>query len=148
MAKRIGKLTAKIERKQDSLPRYAVIPKEIALVGGASTYMAEASVNGVSIGRRSIKPWGDRKRWFIEFTGPQMEAAGVDTGDEITLELKTAPAEPPELTAALKQRGLMDAWQAVTPSRRRLAAEQIFEAATETTRAKRVAAIVKALQKR
>lgn len=148
MAKRIGKLTTMIERKQESLPCFAIIPKDIALKGGESTYMAEASVNGVSIGRRSIKPWGDRKRWFIEFTRPQMETLGLDIGDEITLELKSTQAEPDELIDALRQRGLLDAWKTVTPSRRRLAAEQIFEAKSETTRAKRVAAIVKALQRR
>jgi hypothetical protein len=148
MAKRIGKLTTMIERKQENLPCFAIIPKDIALKGGESTYMAEASVNGVSIGRRSIRPWGDRKRWFIEFTGPQMDVLGLDVGDQIILELKGTQAEPDELTTALKKHGLEAAWKAVTPSRRRLAAEQIFEAKAETTRAKRVAAIVKALQKR
>jgi hypothetical protein len=95
------RLDCRIERKDPRLPRFLVVPT--ARVAGwqlSGPTVVEAVVNGVAIGRRSLKRW-DEDRWFVELAQPMCDRAAVDTGDRVALELRLASEEVPEQLAAL-----------------------------------------------
>jgi len=47
-----------IERKDPRLPRAVVIPTSVLVAWGLKgTTVTEATVNGIEIGRRTLKPW-------------------------------------------------------------------------------------------
>lgn len=77
---------------------------------------------------------------------------GVEIGQEVDVEiaLDEAPREvelPADLEAVLaKDAGLRSAWDALAPSKRKEHARSIGEAKKEETRAKRLAALVTALE--
>jgi hypothetical protein len=75
----------RIERKHAKLPRHVVIPAHIPQAWEMTgTMTVVGTLNGVDIGRRGLKSWGDRRLWFFELPGPPSRAAaGVDTGDVI-----------------------------------------------------------------
>ncbi|CAE6936108.1 unnamed protein product [Symbiodinium natans] len=55
--------------------------------------------------------------------------------------------EPPDLKAALKKTGLLDAWRRIAPSQRRGLLERLKQAVKPETRSKRIAEMVTAAQK-
>jgi len=75
---------------------------------------------------------------------------GVDIGDEVdaTIDLDTAEREvevPADLTAALDERGLRAAFDALTFSRRKELARGVTEAKRPETRERRIAAVLEEL---
>ncbi len=98
MAKRKGEQTslglmAKIQRKDPKLPRFIVVPSMLVKDWGITenvTIIGE--LNGVEMGRRSLKYW-DEERWFIQIPEPLCKKANVDTGDLVTVTMYLAPAE-------------------------------------------------------
>jgi hypothetical protein len=132
-------LEAVIERKAPNLPRFAVIPSRLVapwkLVG---TTALEGTLNGVSLGRRNVKPW-DAERWFIEIPETLCRQAGVDTGDTVRLVLSVAPEEMPgELTEVLEtDPEAMTRWWRMTASQQRMLREDVLAAKTAATRRKR-----------
>lgn len=83
-------LSGQIERKARHLPRFVVVPAQLLKgwqLGG--TTVVEAMMNGIAVGRRSLKRWDD-DRWFVELAQPMSERIGVDTGDPVTLSLRLA----------------------------------------------------------
>jgi hypothetical protein len=61
------RLTVMVERKaaHPELPRFAVVPAAaIAKWKLSGTTVVEGTINGAPMGRRTIKPW-DERRWFI-----------------------------------------------------------------------------------
>ena len=132
-------LEAVIERKKPELPRFIVIPSPLLaswkLLG---TTALEGTLNGVSLGRRSVKPW-DAERWFLEIPEPLCRQAGVDTGDTVRLVLSVAPEEMPgELTEILESDPeAMTRWWRMTASQQRMLREDVLAAKTAATRRKR-----------
>jgi hypothetical protein len=77
-------LSCQIERKAQRLPRFLVVPADLLegwKLGG--TTVVEAMINGIDVGRRSLKKWDD-DRWFVELAQSMCERVGVDTGDRVT----------------------------------------------------------------
>lgn len=137
-----------VERKDPGLPRYVIVPAEaVDAVGGrAGTVVALCAIGGAAPVRRSVKPWGDG-RWFLELTERQCRAAGIDTGDRVSLRLTPAPAMPEALSAALGRAGLTPAWEALPASERRGLAEAVFDARRPATAERRITAIVERLRR-
>lgn len=94
----VGVLT-KIQRKQPNLPRFVVIPSQLVAdwkLTGTTT--VEGTLNGIDMGRRSLKQW-DENRWFIELPEPLCKKARVDKGHSVTIVMSLALDEmPAELT--------------------------------------------------
>lgn len=75
-----------------------------------------------------------------------LDRIGVAPGERVELRLRPAPDDrvdtPPEVEAALRGTGLLPAWGALTPGRRRGLLHKISTARTDATREKRIAALV------
>lgn len=86
-------LMAKIERKDPKLPRFIVVPSALVNDWGITeNVIVTGELNGVDMGRRSLKYW-DENRWFIQVPEPLCKKANVDTGDRVTITMQIAPAE-------------------------------------------------------
>ena len=135
------RLRAVIERKDPSLPRFIVVPSsELKRWSLDGTTPVVAAIDGIDIGRRNLKLWGKgRDCWFIDLTEPNCNAASVDTGDRVRLELRPAsealPSELADLLASSpKARAL---WDGQTPGRRRGLIEYVLSAKRPETRMRR-----------
>jgi len=136
---------AKIERKYSHLPRYLVIPARIPeawkLTG---TTTVTGTLNGVDLGRRGLKAWGDGKRWFFEVPEPVCRKADVDTGDAVVLVFAPAkdiiPREVAQMLATSRE--FAEAWNVLTPGRRRQLAEWVASGKTKETRTRRARSLL------
>jgi hypothetical protein len=113
---------AVIERKHPQLPRYVVTPARIPEAWNlTATTTITGTLNGVDLGRRGLKSWGDARRWFFEVPEPVCRKAGVDTGDDVVLVFAPAkdavPSEVAEMIAT--SRKFADVWSTLTPGRQR-----------------------------
>ena len=90
-------------------------------------------------------------RFMIALSAEHRAAAGVQGGDEVEvsvrvdLEPRTVPL-PPDLLAALAEAGVLDAFEASAPSRKKEDVRQVEEAKTLETRERRIAKIVAKLK--
>jgi hypothetical protein len=132
-------LTVLVERKSPDLPNYAVVPNGVLQPWGLQgTTTVEGEINGIQIGRRSIKRW-DEGRWFIEFPASLAHRAGFETGDRVRLELRVASVElPRELEELLKKEPrARETWDRLSESRRRMLREQVLSAKGSGTKIRR-----------
>jgi hypothetical protein len=97
-------------------------------------------INGIAIGRRSLRKWDD-DRWFVELVQPMCERAGDDTGDLVNLSLCLASDEfPDELATVLTEsRRAQTARAKLTTAQQRMLREEIFAAKSADTRRRRAA---------
>jgi hypothetical protein len=66
------------------------------------TFIVEVSLNGISIGLRSLIPWKERG-WHFGLSEPMCLKVGVDTGDPVHVEMRRPQdARPDELKQLLK----------------------------------------------
>lgn len=132
-------LLCEVERKDRRLPRFMVVPARL-LDGWKldGTTVVEAPVNGVAVGRRSLRKWDD-DRWFLELAQPICDRASVDTGDRVNLSLRLASDELPEELASLlaRSRRAQAAWVKLTPSQQRMLREEVFAAKSTDARRRR-----------
>ena len=138
-------LTVVIERKHPRLPRFVVVPSAVVRPWGLKmTTAVEGTLNGASIGRRTIKRWDD-DRWFIEIPEPLCVRAKVDTGSAAALEIRVAsnglPKELQQLISNDAQ--ARAAWNRLSPSQQRMLKEHVVAAKTAQTRLRRAAAVVR-----
>jgi len=90
-------------------------------------------------------------RFMIALSAEHRAAAGVQGGDEVAvsvrldLEPRTVPV-PPDVQAALAEAGVLDAFVASAPSRKKEDVRQVEEAKTPETRERRIAKIVAKLK--
>jgi hypothetical protein len=129
-----------VERHSAELPRFATIAlTTVAKWGLTATTTIEGTVNGIPLGRRSIKRWDDRKCWWIDIPDQLCRKAGVDVGDMVQIELRLAEETLPDELAALlqKRRSARRAWYALTPSQQRMLREDVAGAKRAETRQKR-----------
>ena len=90
-------------------------------------------------------------RFMIALSAENRVAAGVQGGDEVEvsirldLEPRTVPV-PPDLQAALAEAGVLDAFEASAPSRKKEDVRQVEVAKTPETRERRIAKIVAKLR--
>ena len=88
--------------------------------------------------------------YLIALSKAHREAAGLQAGDkvEVTLELDETPRTlnvPGDLQAALEQAGVAASFEALAFSKRKAFVQQLGDAKTEETRARRIAKIVASL---
>ncbi|MGL4576406.1 MAG: YdeI/OmpD-associated family protein [Burkholderiaceae bacterium] len=139
--------TAKLERKDPKLPVYVVVPYADAVgLRLQATTVIEGTVNGQSIGRRSIKRWDSsvQSPWFVEFTAPFCRSSGIAVGDQLNIALWRANTELPEELEKLLQeaQSIRAAWDCLPDYSRRTHAEHIRAGKSEVTRSRRAAAVV------
>jgi hypothetical protein len=92
------------------------------------TTTVEVTTNGVNVGRRSLKRWGDRGCWFIDLADAVCRKANVETGDRVKLSLKIGSEELPEELAQLIKRDstARARWEQLTPSQKRMLREEVL----------------------
>ena len=143
-------LTSKLLRKDPRLPVYVVIPGKIVASWNLSeTSVVEGTANGHSFGRRNLKAWGKgTDDWFLEFTAPFCQAAGLTVGDSLALVFSRADGSPPEEIESLLRdsKSLSKAWSRLSDSQRRGASEHVRAAKTLATRERRATAILSKLR--
>jgi hypothetical protein len=103
------------------------------------TTTVEVTMNGVNVGRRSLKCWDDRGCWFIDLADAVCRKANVETGDRVKLSLKIGSEELPEELAQLIKRNspARARWEQLTPGQKRMLREEILAAKQPATRARR-----------
>lgn len=140
---------ATIERKSPDLPRYVVLPR-----GAVSDLVLEATstVDGeiadVPIHRQAVKPWGNG-RWFLDVKNETCQKAGVDTGDEVEIELRRVSEDPPaDLIEALASNPTAAAvWDRLSRSQKRQVVNDVERAKKAETRARRISEYVDQLSR-
>jgi hypothetical protein len=123
-------------------------------VGRAATPVEVRLRRGAPFLATLVPAGGGRHRLF--FNGEVREAAGVKPGDRIAVTLTADPALrtrevpiPPDLTEALRDEGVLDAWESMPPGKREHILRWIEQAVHETTRTKRIVrAVEEALAQR
>ena len=134
------KVTSTIEHKHEGLPRFVCIPmKQVDPWNLPDTTTVELSINGVDVGRRSLKRWDDRNCWWMDLSNDVCRKAGIDTGDRVQLDLKIASEElPPELAELIEQNQIArQRWELLTPGQQRMLREEILGAKQSATRTRR-----------
>lgn len=138
-----------LERKAPSLPVFVRIPGEpLESWELSGTTLVEGTANGIPIGRRTLKAWGQGSTdWFMEFTAAFCQQAKVTAGSQLTLQLTLADTSlPMELDKLLGARpALKAAWARLTDAQRRDASEHIRAAKQPATRTRRAQALCETL---
>jgi uncharacterized protein DUF5990/bacteriocin resistance YdeI/OmpD-like protein len=133
-------LVVRIEHKHAGMPAFAVVPaSDVAKWKLTATTTVEGTLDGHSMGRRSLKRWDD-ERWFIELRRDFLGAVGKSPGDRATLVITRASAAlPAELQA------LVDAdpearrrWESRTEAQKRMLREEVLAVKSPAARERRV----------
>lgn len=124
-------------------------PEVVAALGGAKRVEGEIGEHPVNMGVARADP-AVLEGPFL-YTGKAfLQAAGIGPGDPVEVRLR--PADPnavemPEgLEAAIRAAGLTEAWEALTPGKRRALAHPVGTAKRAETRERRVAALLSGLK--
>ena len=131
-----------IEHKHEGLPRFVCIPmNKVDPLGLSGTTTVDLSINGVKVGRRSLKRWDDRSCWWMDLSNDVCRKANIDTGDVVKLSLAVAADElPKELADLIKKDSTAQRhWEKLTPGQQRMLREEILAAKQSATRARRAA---------
>jgi hypothetical protein len=138
-------ISVRIECKQPALPRFAIVPATVIQPWGLTeTTVIEGTLNGVPIGRRTIKKWDD-ELWWIDIPQTLCRQAKVDTGETVSLEIRLASTElPEELAALLKSNpAVKAAWDKLTSGQQRMFRENVASAKTPETRSRRASGLLR-----
>lgn len=136
-----------VERHHAGLPRLVTIPlPSVAKWGLSVTTTVEGTINGTTLGRRSIKRWNERKCWWIDLPEPLCRKAGVEVGDRVDVELRVAEEKLPDELAKLLHSKLAAkrAWESLTPAQQRMLREDVAAAKRPETRRKRAGRLLRA----
>jgi hypothetical protein len=139
---KILNVTSSIEHKHEGLPRFICIPmSKVDPWKLQGTTTVEVTMNGVDIGRRSLKRWDDRNCWFMDLSSDACRKAKVETGDRVKLILKIASEElPAELAHLFEKNSQARArWERLTLGQKRMLREEVLSAKQAETRARRAA---------
>ena len=133
------RVEALVERHHAEMPRYVVLPN--AVVAGLrleDTTVVEGLLNGMNLGRRSLKRW-DEEKWFLELAESWCRKTGIATGDHVELTLRVASTDLPEELAQVlsESEEARAAWGSMTASQRRILRENVLAAKRPATRSRR-----------
>jgi Bacteriocin-protection, YdeI or OmpD-Associated len=134
------KLTATVIRHHPQFSRLVTIPLDlVAPFKLEHTTVIEGTINGLDLGRRSLKRWDDRNCWWIDLPEPLCRKASLETGSTVHLVIRPASEElPTELLNLLKRNaGANQQWKKLTKAQQRMLREDILSAKTSATRSKR-----------
>jgi hypothetical protein len=135
-------ITSTVEHKHQGLPRFICVQMvKVDPWKLQRTTTVEVTMNGVDIGRRSLKRWDDRNCWWMDLSNEACRKARVETGDRVQLSLKLTSEElPEELDQLLKRNARARAcWEQLTPGQKRMLREEVLAAKQPATRARRAA---------
>src|SRR5262245_7104426 len=133
------RLVVRIEREGAEVPAFVSVPAaKVAQWRLTGTTTVEGTLEGVPLGRRSLKRWDD-ERWFIELRREVLAATGRSPGERAMLVLRLAStAMPAEL------QGLIDGdaqarkrWESHTEAQQRMLREEILAAKSSAARERR-----------
>jgi hypothetical protein len=133
-------VTATVIRHHPQFSRLVTIPLDVLKTWKlTSTTVIEGTINATELGRRSLKRWDDRDCWWIDLPEPLCKKAGIETGDEVTLNIRVASEElPNELKKLLKDEpSAKKRWDKLTTPQQRMLREEIFAAKNSETRTRR-----------
>jgi len=133
-------VTSTVIRHHPQFSRLATIPLEkIAPWNIDQTTVIEGTINGIDLGRRSLKRWDERRCWWIDLPEPLCKKASLDTGDQVALSIRLASEDlPGELQQLLKTNKTAKArWDKLTKAQQRMLREEIIAAKSSATRIKR-----------
>lgn len=139
MKKQISVVTTVI-RHNPQFSRLVTIPlDEIAPWKLTGTTTVEGTINGIDLGRRSLKRWDDRNCWWIDLPEPLCRKAKLETGDEVQLTIRLASEDlPEELQELLKTNAAAKAnWEKLTHAQQRMLREDVFAAKSAAARRRR-----------
>ena len=152
------KVRFEVELQPEGSSAYAIVPDEVgARLGVRGRTSVVGTLNGHPF-RNQVMPYGfedGSKRLLMPVNNAVRKAAGdLRPGDTVTFELERDEASrsasvdvPPELEAALAgDAALRRAWDALSPSRRREAAEHLAAAKRDETRARRLQELLAGLR--
>jgi hypothetical protein len=125
-----------------------VPPEVLESLGGGKRPAVAVVVNGYRF-TSTVGAMGGRA--LIPFSAERRAESGLGGGDEldVVLELDDAPRETPvpqDLAAALAAAGVRDAFDRLSPSRRKAHVTGVEGAKAAETRGRRVEAVIRSLQ--
>ncbi len=128
-----------LERKHPEALAFVVVPESaVAAWALTSTTTVEANLDGVALGRVSLKRW-DEERWFVELRRDRLEAVAKALGERATLILARASTEIPK-----ELQDLVDSfpeararWEGLTEAQRRMLRESVLELKSAAARDRR-----------
>ena len=138
-------VTSTIIRHNPQFSRLVTIPLDkVAPWKLNETTVVEGTINGVEIGRRSLKRWDDRNCWWIDLPDPLCKKIGLETGDEVKLSIRLASEDlPDELKELLRKNAISKSrWEKLTRAQQRMLREEIFAAKSSATRIRRAEKIL------
>lgn len=133
------KVAVRIERKHAEMPAFVVVPAAaVAKWKLTATTTVEGTLDGVPLGRRSLRRWDD-ERWFLELRRDALEALGKSPGDRATLEIRRAATEmPAELKALIDSDAkARERWESRSEAQQRMLREDILAAKSSAARERR-----------
>ena len=133
-------VTSKVIRHHPQFSRLVTIPLDVVAPWKIEhTTVIEGTINGVDLGRRSLKRWDDRHCWWIDLPGPLCRKANLETGTTAELIIRLASEDlPEELKNLLTQNPqAKERWAKLTKAQQRMLREEIWSARTTMTRTKR-----------
>jgi len=141
MPKQIN-LTSTVIRHHPQFSRLVTIPLDVVAPWNLeNTTVIEGTINGVDLGRRSLRRWDDRHCWWIDLPNALCKKANIDTEDVVDLCIQLASEELPfELESLLNKSELVSSrWKAMTVAQQRMLREEIYAAKSTEARVRRAA---------
>lgn len=127
---------ATVERIAPEVPRFVVYPGKAWNETG--TFIVDVSLNGISIGLRTLIPWKERG-WHFQLAEPMCRKTGICTGDRVRVEMRrpgdTRPDELKELLESNSQ--ARQAWDRLPAGEQRDLVLYVASAKKTETRARR-----------
>lgn len=133
-------VVTKVIRHNPQFSRLVTIPLDVIEPWKLEqTTTVEGTINGVDLGRRSLKRWDERNCWWIDLPEPLCKKAKLETSDEVTLTIRLASDDlPEELHELLRtNRVARGNWEKLTQPQQRMLREDVFAAKTSATRRRR-----------
>jgi len=134
------KLASTVIRHHPQFSRLVTIPLDVIAPWKIEhTTVIEGTINGIDLGRRSLKRWDDRNCWWIDLPEPLCRKANLETGTKVELIIRLASEDLPEELENLLTQNLQakERWAKLTKGQQRMLREEIWSARTTMTRTKR-----------
>jgi hypothetical protein len=136
------KIRSTVIRHHPQFSRLVTIPKEkVSPWKLEQTTVVEGTINGISLGRRSLKRWDDRNCWWIDLPEPLCKKASIDTGDLVEIHIQLASEQlPDELQKLLSDnKAAKVRWDKMTTAQQRMLREEVYAAKQPEARLRRAA---------
>jgi hypothetical protein len=133
-------ISTTVIRHHPQLSRLATIPLEkVTPWKLENTTVVEGTINGIEMGRRSMKRWDEKQCWWIDLPEPLCKKVKIEVGDRVELKLRLASKElPNELSELLARSSTAKTrWEKLTSAQKRMLREEIFAAKSSEARTRR-----------